>query len=560
MKIDGFISNIDTTTLNMSDLLRKLDVGDIVRARVLDITANELALKLLDGTVFSAKTMSVIDAKQGEIVDFVVKNNSNAQLVLETLKENEYKQNSTLESSTNLKLQLMESNIKPDINNLEIAKEIKHMNLQLNKDTFDKIADAITVFKNLTPQKAAFLLSNNIKLEEKNISLLNQIVDEKQKVTPLLKETFEAFSKLTSKDTMESILNILKQYNTQSDTQNNTQINTQINTPNLFNNKQEFISHTLETVFNSYNQEESSILSEIKENLLKFVDSFLEDNSLGEMKLNTADKMFTNKALLFLKENVKDLISSDLYKEKTLDNSLKELFYKLKANADKENNASKLDTPLRDLTKNFDYKKELEDALDKFYVRVDEKTSADDLKTKMIYKDMYEKLEMIKHAVKQSNELHKNEVLNKIENLQNNLKFINDLNNHSTYVQIPLNILSKNTTGELYVLKKGSKGKKIDHQNASVLISLNTPNLGQIDSLINVNRKNISLSIRVEEQSIIGFIKGYYIQLYNSLLDKGYKLVDVKYRLIEEEINPLNAEQTITKELNLNNQSIDFKI
>lgn len=560
MKIDGFISNIDTTTLNMSDLLRKLDVGDIVRARVLDITANELTLKLLDGTVFSAKTMSVIDAKQGEIVDFVVKNNSNAQLVLETLKENEYKQNSTLESSTNLKLQLMESNIKPDINNLEIAKEIKHMNLQLNKDTFDKIADAITVFKNLTPQKAAFLLSNNIKLEEKNISLLNQIVDEKQKVTPLLKETFEAFSKLTSKDTMESILNILKQYNTQSDTQNNTQINTQINTPNLFNNKQEFISHTLETVFNSYNQEESSILSEIKENLLKFVDSFLEDNSLGEMKLNTADKMFTNKALLFLKENVKDLISSDLYKEKTLDNSLKELFYKLKANADKENNASKLDTPLRDLTKNFDYKKELEDALDKFYVRVDEKTSADDLKTKMIYKDMYEKLEMIKHAVKQSNELHKNEVLNKIENLQNNLKFINDLNNHSTYVQIPLNILSKNTTGELYVLKKGSKGKKIDHQNASVLISLNTPNLGQIDSLINVNRKNISLSIRVEEQSIIGFIKGYYIQLYNSLLDKGYKLVDVKYRLIEEEINPLNAEQTITKELNLNNQSIDFKI
>ncbi|NLL05647.1 MAG: flagellar hook-length control protein FliK [Clostridiaceae bacterium] len=560
MKIDGFISNIDTTTLNMSDLLRKLDVGDIVRARVLDITANELTLKLLDGTVFSAKTMSVIDAKQGEIVDFVVKNNSNAQLVLETLKENEYKQNSTLESSTNLKLQLMESNIKPDINNLEIAKEIKHMNLQLNKDTFDKIADAITVFKNLTPQKAAFLLSNNIKLEEKNISLLNQIVDEKQKVTPLLKETFEAFSKLTSKDTMESILNILKQYNTQSDTQNNTQINTQINTPNLFNNKQEFISHTLETVFNSYNQEESSILSEIKENLLKFVDSFLEDNSLGEMKLNTADKMFTNKALLFLKENVKDLISSDLYKEKTLDNSLKELFYKLKANADKENNASKLDTPLRDLTKNFDYKKELEDALDKFYVRVDEKTSADDLKTKMIYKDMYEKLEMIKHAVKQSNELHKNEVLNKIENLQNNLKFINDLNNHSTYVQIPLNILSKNTTGELYVLKKGSKGKKIDPQNASVLISLNTPNLGQIDSLINVNRKNISLSIRVEEQSIIGFIKGYYIQLYNSLLDKGYKLVDVKYRLIEEEINPLNAEQTITKELNLNNQSIDFKI
>ncbi len=550
MKIEGFVGNADISALNVSDILRKLAVGDIVRARVLDITANELTLKLLDGTVFSAKAMSLLDAQQGDIVDFIVKNNSSSQLVLETLKENEYSQNSINDSYSNLNQQLIDINIKPDMNNLEIAKEINHKNLPLNKDTFGKIADAIIAFKNVTPQKAAYLLANNIALEEKNISLLNQIVDEKQKIGPMLKDTFEALSKLTDKDIMESVSRVLKQNYSQK------------TSPDLLNNKlkQEFISNTIEKVFYSSGQEETPILGEIKENLLKFAGSYLEHNSLEEMKLNADGKIFTDKALLFLKENVKNFESSNFYIEKSIENSLKELFSKLKANTNIENKDTKVETLQKQSIESFDYKKELEEALQKFYVKIDKDTGAEDLKTKKTYKDMYEKLEFIKHAVEQSNQPQKNEVLNKIDNIQNNLKFINDLNNHSTYIQIPLNILGEKTTGELYVLMKGSKGKKIDPQNASVLVSLNTPNLGQIDSLINVNKKNISLNIRVEEQSIISFIKGNYIQLYNSLLDKGYKLVDVKYRLIEEEVNALNAERAIIKELNLNNQSIDFKI
>lgn len=550
MKIEGFVGNTDISALNVSEILRKLAVGDIVRARVLDITANELTLKLFDGTVFSAKAMSLLDAQQGDIVDFIVKNNSNSQLVLETLKENEYNQNSINDSNSNLKQQLMDINIKPDKNNLEIAKEIKYNNLPLNKDTFGKIADTIIAFKNMTPQKAAYLFANNIELEEKNISLLNRMVDEKQKIGPMLKDTFEALSKLTDKDTMESVSRLLKQnYN-------------QKTAPDLLNNKlkQEFIGNTLEKVFYSSNQEKAPILVEIKEKLSKFVGSYLEHNSLEEMKLNADDKIFADKALLFLKENIKNFESSGFYKEKSIENILKELFNKLKANSNNENNDTKFETIQKQSIESSEYKKDLEEILQKFYVKIDENTGAEDLKIKKTYKDMYEKLEFIKHAVELSNELQKNEILNKIDNLQSNLKFINDLNNHSTYIQIPLNILGKNTTGELYVLMKRSKGKKIDPQNASVLVSLNTPNLGQIDSLINVNKKNISLNIRVEDQSIISFIKGNYIQLYNSLLDKGYKLVDVKYRLIEEEVNALNAERTIIKELDLNNQSIDFKI
>jgi len=45
------------------DILSRLDTGDTLRARVVDITANELLLKLFDGTLINAGTMTPIDAK-----------------------------------------------------------------------------------------------------------------------------------------------------------------------------------------------------------------------------------------------------------------------------------------------------------------------------------------------------------------------------------------------------------------------------------------------------------------------------------------------------------------
>jgi len=69
------------------DILSRLDTGDTLRARVVDITANELLLKLFDGTLINAGTMTPIDAKKGELLDFIVKNKVNNQLFLEIMKD-----------------------------------------------------------------------------------------------------------------------------------------------------------------------------------------------------------------------------------------------------------------------------------------------------------------------------------------------------------------------------------------------------------------------------------------------------------------------------------------
>ena len=84
---------------------------------------------------------------------------------------------------------------------------------------------------------------------------------------------------------------------------------------------------------------------------------------------------------------------------------------------------------------------------------------------KTIIKDLQQKLENLKDAVSTTNISSKEEILNKIDLIDNSMRFINEINNHNNYYQIPISIGDKNTTGELYILKRDSKKKKINPED-----------------------------------------------------------------------------------------------
>jgi len=554
MKIESILNNMDINTLNMPDLLGKLEAGDIIRAKVLEVTANQLTLKLFDGTVFNAKLLTSMEAEVGDISDFIVKSNENGLIVLETLREIDDSQRIIKDENSDIKKQLFGLGIKPDKDNVEIAKAIKQYALPLDKDIFSKIADTIATIKNVTPQKVAYLVANKIPPEKDNLALLNRIVDDRQKVGSMLKSTFDALSKLDDKDTIEALSRILDE---------NLEIEMPYSGKNLMesNQQQKEVSQVIKESLSSFDVQDKNLMYEFKGKLQEFLGDLFKTSSQEGIKMLSDEDIFTDKVMSYLKDNIRSFENLDMYEMKSIDNTVKDLFERLKVKITDDIVGIEGEDSLKQSIESSGYKKLLKDVFEKLYVKIDEKATAEDFKVKKLYKDLYKTLEIIKNAVEHSTSLQKDDILNKINNLQSNLKFINDINNHSLYIPIPINIQGTNTTGELYVLKNGKRGKKIDPQNTSVLISLNTPNLGQIDSLITVNKKNISINIRVEEQPIIKLIKENYIQLYNSLLEKGYKLVDVKCRLLEEEVNVINAEHTMQKELDLNKQKkIDYKI
>lgn len=196
--------------------------------------------------------------------------------------------------------------------------------------------------------------------------------------------------------------------------------------------------------------------------------------------------------------------------------------------------------------------------LKSLFVRIDE--TSENINPVKLYKDMDSALQTLKSTLQQLPQGMREAAATIVNNLESNVNFINQLNNYSSYVQLPLSIFNQNTTGELYMLKKGSKSKKLDPSNMTVLISLDSNNIGRIDTLLSVDKRNISTNFRLENSEVFPVLKEHHKQLYNGLLEKGFRLVDFTYRLMDEPINIVNFESEAKKEFIKSSSNIDVFI
>ncbi|MHB8061215.1 MAG: flagellar hook-length control protein FliK [Ruminiclostridium sp.] len=205
--------------------------------------------------------------------------------------------------------------------------------------------------------------------------------------------------------------------------------------------------------------------------------------------------------------------------------------------------------------------KSFEDAVNNLktlFVKIDQ--NSDEINPVKLYKNMDAALQTLKSSINQLPMAMQETAMNIANNLESNVNFINQLNSYSSYVQIPLSIFNQNTTGELYMLKKGSKSKKLDPSKMTILISLDSNNIGRIDTLLSVDKKNISTNFRLESSKVFEVLRENHKQLYTSLLEKGYRLVDFTYRLMDEPINIVNFEAEAKKEFIKSPNNIDILI
>ncbi|MDP4181120.1 MAG: hypothetical protein Q8942_08525, partial [Bacillota bacterium] len=203
MKVTDISAGMSAGSINIKEIAGKLDIGDVVKARILDISANELVLKLRDGSVLKAASMAPLEVVKGQLVDFIVKNKSDNQLFIETFKSNDAPSGSNVEEQ--LKTELKSLDINPTDKNMEIANAIKAYSSSINKDSFKNILDSLKFFNNLSPLKAAFLSANQIKIEEKNISALNNLLDSNNKLGRSLESLKGILDSLDDKELINNL-------------------------------------------------------------------------------------------------------------------------------------------------------------------------------------------------------------------------------------------------------------------------------------------------------------------------------------------------------------------
>lgn len=112
-----------------------------------------------------------------------------------------------------------------------------------------------------------------------------------------------------------------------------------------------------------------------------------------------------------------------------------------------------------------------------------------------------------------------------VQNLQNNVDFMNQMNHLFTYIQLPLKMTGNEAHGDLYVYTNKKNLAKKDG-NVSALLHLDMENLGPLDVYVTMqkNLNKVSTNFTVKDEAALNLIANH-IHILNERLEKrGYSM------------------------------------
>lgn len=110
-----------------------------------------------------------------------------------------------------------------------------------------------------------------------------------------------------------------------------------------------------------------------------------------------------------------------------------------------------------------------------------------------------------------------------VNNISDNVNFMNELNHAVTYVQIPLMMNGKAAHGDLYVYTK-KKSLANNDGNISALLHLDMDNLGPMDVYVKLtNGTKVNTHFYLQDDATIDFIEAHIDLLNERLIKKGYE-------------------------------------
>jgi hypothetical protein len=132
-----------------------------------------------------------------------------------------------------------------------------------------------------------------------------------------------------------------------------------------------------------------------------------------------------------------------------------------------------------------------------------------------------------------------------VQNLQNNVDFMNKMNHVFTYIQLPLKMSGNNAHGDLYIYTN-KKNLAAKDGNVSALLHLDMEHLGPLDVYVAMQNNKVSTNFTVQDESALDLIEEHIGLLDERLTKRGYAL-KAQFQMKEEQADdsPKGIMQTI---------------
>lgn len=122
-----------------------------------------------------------------------------------------------------------------------------------------------------------------------------------------------------------------------------------------------------------------------------------------------------------------------------------------------------------------------------------------------------------------------------VQNLQNNLDFMNQMNHMFAYIQLPLKMAGNHAHGDLYVYTN-KKNLAAKDGNVSALLHLDMEHLGAMDVYVTMQHNKVNTNFTLQDESALDLIEQHISLLDERLAGRGYALkAQFQVKEIEEE-------------------------
>lgn len=202
MRIDNMENSIPSTArTQVSDLLGRLNPGDVIKARVLDVQPGEAVLRLSDGSLLKART-DALDAKPGQMLTLFVTSRQEGTLYLETVKEP--LQQNLMDSNKIINI-LKSLQMNADPQNIAIALEFTKAGVPITAEQIDHAAGLMEGFEGLDAEKAVFITTKGLQSNPASLGLLSKLLGGDLKLGDQIKELQALLGKISvSKNSVKS--------------------------------------------------------------------------------------------------------------------------------------------------------------------------------------------------------------------------------------------------------------------------------------------------------------------------------------------------------------------
>lgn len=592
-------SNGSTVTINAKDL--GLQTGQTFSGQVVSIDGKDIKLMLDNNQTINAKVDGNINAQLGQIISFEVKSTEGGQTALRPLYTN-------LATSLAVSNALQSAGLPENPVYTRMVSSMMDEGMNINKNALWDMSKDVALHPNADPKTIVQMAKLSLPIDELTInqfenykSFEHQIKDDviglSKGLTDLVDraikeanpEIFEAETKNVAENPIvKSAGNLLNSFinaisgNKEQEITNPTNIKPEVgsfeinqaigesqkgenipasedavndalsqegNTPEVkpFDTSGiKIASQVLDLIDLSSNINSDELNETAPDKILKLIDELVESGkskepiiqsetlgtdttdetkTLEEQGINQtepkAEKMTLAETLNLIKNSINDLINN----ESEFPQKGKELLSKL-------------------LTDN-DFKSIIQNTLTKQVLLKPENGVSGD-KIQELYDRITKQADEAARIVTESGK-ESPEVMKSAQNLNDNVSFMNQLNQAVTYIQIPLMMNNKSAHGDLYVYTN-KKNLKNNDGNLSALLHLDMDNLGPMDVYVALqNGTKVKTHFMLKDEATIDFLSGHMDILNDRLTKKGYN-VSTNFTVKDSSKGPTNIAEEFMKE------------